>query len=140
MYIQAAVRLPKSSAFSLSAGVDLAALRGVDQAAPRLGAGRAGPAGGRAGAGAGRGRSRCRQQPRAGGGAWARAGGAAEVSEGRGAPGGGHPVGAGAISMALLPCSPCWRLLGVGVTQRLLHGSVMPGLAVLTARRGGCAP
>lgn len=102
------MRLPKSSAFSLSAGVDLAVLRGVDQAAlrPRLGAGRAGPAGGRAGAGAGRGRSRCRQQPRAGGGAWARAGGAAEVSEGRGAPGGGHPVGAGAISMALLPLQP----------------------------------
>lgn len=100
-----------------------------------------GPQGAGPGAGAGRGRSRCRQQPRAGGGAWARAGGAAEVSEGR--PGGGHPVGAGAISPGLLPLqphSPCWGQLGVGGTQRWLHGAVVPGLAVLTARRGGCAP
>lgn len=47
---QLSASLNPLAAFSLSAGVDQAALRGVDQAAARLrlGAGRAGPAGGRA--------------------------------------------------------------------------------------------
>lgn len=95
--------------YPISAGVDQAALRGVDQAALRLrlGAGRAGPAGGRA---RGRGGAGPLPVPSAAAG-WRRSLGAGRrrcggERGGEGRPGGGHSVGAGAIWPALLPLQP----------------------------------